>query len=583
VSVSGSKVNAVDRTEVGLVAAPTPAPAANLAPRVTVAVGGPAAQLQVEAAPVDDELKPGTRIGEYEVTGKLGEGGMGTVYSGVHPVIGKRVAIKVLNASLSQDQSIVTRFVQEARSVNRIGHRNIVDIFAFGELAGRRQYFVMEYLPGKNLQVRLDQGPMAYSEALSVLGEVCDALVAAHGEGIIHRDLKPDNIYIAEAKSGERTVKLLDFGIAKLVRNESGTPQQQTRTGVPMGTPLYMSPEQCLARTVDARTDIYALGVIMFQIFTGKLPFEGASYIETVNGHLQQPPPRPGTLADVPPSLEALILQCLEKDPARRPQSIADVRQRLRDLAGALGTAVASRNTKTPPPLSTAAPVSVAAPRGKPLLVGGVALAAVVIVGGALFGLRGQKSVGAAPASAVPAAPQLVDVQVVSDPPGGEVTIEGKKQALRTPNIFHVPRAPLLHIRVEADGHHPFETTVAFADGDTEKSAVAKLVPLVVPGGRLRITTNAKKAAWTVDGKPAGGGGPTLELDELAAGQHTVRVVAPGFEPREEALPIRSRELSSLEWTLRAPSPHHATSRPTKKSSGAAGSDDVNATSGWGQ
>src|SRR5206468_3519585 len=131
---------------------------------------------------------------------------------------------------------------------------------------GGRQYFVMEFLPGKSLKQRLDEGPLPYGDAFGILGEVSDALVSAHAEGIVHRDLKPDNIYLAENKNGDRTVKLLDFGIAKLLHpgSDGAQPMQQTRTGVPMGTPLYMSPEQCLGRPVDSRTDVYSLGVIMF-------------------------------------------------------------------------------------------------------------------------------------------------------------------------------------------------------------------------------------------------------------------------------------------------------------------------------
>jgi serine/threonine-protein kinase len=540
-------------------------------------------------AQADDEAAgfgPGTRIGEYEVTGKLGEGGMGTVYSGVHPVIGKRVAIKVLNATLSQDPSIVSRFVQEARSVNRIGHRNIIDIFAFGELPGRRQYFVMEYLPGKNLQARLDEGPLSYEETFGVLGEVSDALVAAHAEGIVHRDLKPDNIYIADTKSGERTVKLLDFGIAKLVRGDHGASQQQTRTGTPMGTPLYMSPEQCLGRAVDARTDIYSLGVIMFQIFTGRLPFEGSSYIETVNGHLSQPPPKPTSLAEVPAPLEALILHCLEKDPASRPQSMADVRQRLRDLAAEMGLEAGRRTTSmqslkglgtvrtTPQP-----GVAATSARKRPVvLYGAILVIAAAAASAAVVGLRGKS---ASPSPAAAAAPQLVDVQVVSDPPGGEVTIEGKKQTLRTPNIFHVPRAPLLHVHVEAEGYHPFDTTVTFAEGETEKATLARLEPLIVPG-RLSVRTNAKKATWTVDGKPAGNGGAVLELEAVTPGTHKIHVEAPGFDPREESLAVRPRELASFEWTLHPTPARRAPARAPKKSKGGTASpDDVNATSGW--
>src|SRR5262249_20889468 len=148
----------------------------------------------------------------------LGKGGMGVVFAGVQPVIGKKVAIKVLNEELSRDSQMVHRFIQEARAVNQIGHRNIVDIFSFGQLPTGQQYFVMEHIPGETLASRIESPPMpTFEEAFAILMEVCDALVAAHGEGIVHRDLKPDNIYLATIKGGTRQVKILDFGIAKLL------------------------------------------------------------------------------------------------------------------------------------------------------------------------------------------------------------------------------------------------------------------------------------------------------------------------------------------------------------------------------
>ncbi|MCU1277446.1 MAG: pkn9, partial [bacterium] len=289
-------------------------------------------------APVDDVLAPGAQIGEYVLTEKIGEGGMGVVWGGVHPVIGKRVAIKLLNPGLSQDATIVQRFLQEARAVNQIGHRNIVDIFAFGQLPSGRHYFVMEYLKGDSLKTRLSQEPpLSQATACTVLAEVADALAAAHAQEIVHRDLKPDNIFLCES-DGPPLVKLLDFGIAKLLRRvDDGL--GQTRTGSPIGTPYYMSPEQCRSKGVDGRTDLYAMGVIMFEIFTGKLPFAGASYIDTVNAHIGSTPPLPTDFAPLPVALESMILRCLEKDPDHRPQHADELRTFLRDLATTIGDA----------------------------------------------------------------------------------------------------------------------------------------------------------------------------------------------------------------------------------------------------
>ena len=253
-----------------------------------------AAVAAVQVAP-SVEIEAGDVIGEYHVIGRIGEGGMGTVFAGIHPVIGKKVAIKVLNAALSHDQEIVDRFAQEARAVNQIAHRNIVDIFAFGQLPTGRHYCVMEFLEGRSLRARLSRPPaLTHPEVFTLLGDVLDALAAAHAEGIVHRDLKPDNVFLVEDKSGGFRTKLLDFGVAKLLRRPSEI--GRTRTGAPLGTPFYMSPEQCRNRAIDVRTDIYAIGVIMFEVFTGQLPFPGPEYIDTVNGHLSRQPPRPSAL-----------------------------------------------------------------------------------------------------------------------------------------------------------------------------------------------------------------------------------------------------------------------------------------------
>jgi serine/threonine-protein kinase len=201
------------------------------------------------------QLAAGTAVGEYVIDGKLGEGGMGTVYAATHPLIGKRAAIKVINLGLTTDGTAVQRFIQEARAVNQIRHGNIVDIFSFGELPDGRRYFVMEYLEGVSLADRVKEGGMSLREAIEILDQVCDALEAAHEKGIVHRDLKPDNVFLVRTRGGRSVVKLLDFGIAKLSTTGS---MQKTRTGIVMGTPAYMSPEQGRGKSVDPRTDIYA-------------------------------------------------------------------------------------------------------------------------------------------------------------------------------------------------------------------------------------------------------------------------------------------------------------------------------------
>src|SRR4051812_23468286 len=251
-------------------------------------------------------------VGEYRVLRKIGEGGMGSVYSAVQPVIGKRVAIKVLAPQIAAHPELVRRFIDEARAVNKIGHPNIVDIFSFGWLPDQRHYFVMEYLEGRSLADHLKAAAISRVEAGRLLGQICGALEAAHQAGIVHRDLKPDNIWVAQPKHGDSFAKLLDFGIAKLMVETDNT--AKTQTGAIMGTPAYMAPEQCRGVGVEARTDIYALGVILYEMFTGQTPFRG-NFVELITHHLSTVPSPPSTLRAISKPLERLILACLEKDP----------------------------------------------------------------------------------------------------------------------------------------------------------------------------------------------------------------------------------------------------------------------------
>ncbi|HRI71204.1 MAG TPA: serine/threonine-protein kinase, partial [Polyangium sp.] len=217
--------------------------------------------------PTDLSLKTGHVVGEYRIERKIGEGGFGAVYSAVHPVIGKSAAIKVLSPQFSADPVMVSRFISEARAVNQIRNRGIIDIFAFGKLDDGRQYYIMELLEGKTLEEYLrERGRLRPAEALPLLRQIGRALDAAHAAGIAHRDMKPENVFLVFDEDGTILPKLLDFGIAKLLGDSQ---QSKTRTGTPMGTPLYMSPEQCRGKQVDHRTDIYSFGVMTHVMLTG--------------------------------------------------------------------------------------------------------------------------------------------------------------------------------------------------------------------------------------------------------------------------------------------------------------------------
>jgi serine/threonine-protein kinase len=299
---------------------------------------------------IDADVPQGEVVGEYRVERKLGEGGFGTVYLATHPVIGKEVAIKVLHRRYSADPAIVTRFVAEARAVNQIRHKNIIDIFGFGKLSDGRHYYVMELLDGAPLDRLLARRErLGLAEALPILRGVARALDAAHKKGIAHRDLKPENVFLESDADGV-IPKLLDFGVAKLLGPQSGAGEDnpKTETGVRIGTPHYMSPEQCRGRGVDHRTDIYAFGVLAFRILAGKLPFTGDDTMDVVLQHLQAAPPRVSAVApSLPAAIDAPIQWMMQKDPARRPANLATAVAALEQAGRAAGLELPSH---TPAP-----------------------------------------------------------------------------------------------------------------------------------------------------------------------------------------------------------------------------------------
>ena len=317
------------------------------------------------------DLPAGFAVGEYRIEGVAGRGGMGVVYAAVQPVIEKKVAIKVLNAQLSSDRELVRRFVDEARAVNRIGHENIIDIFSFGQLPDGRQYFVMEYLDGATLAARLNRGDLSPSDFPNVLAQICEALEAAHAKKIVHRDLKPENIWISASSKGRPRVKLLDFGIAKLLETGERT---ITDVGAVMGTPHFMSPEQCNGRGVDHRTDIYAMGVLMYRLFTGQLPIQGQTYAEILAKQIVVTPEPPSTLAPLPPALDRLIMSCLAKEPAARPQTAGELNAALAAIFG-LPNPVSGPVSMGTAGLATI-PVSAAVKAGVPGVVQAVSVSA---------------------------------------------------------------------------------------------------------------------------------------------------------------------------------------------------------------
>ncbi len=282
------------------------------------------------AVPPSAAFEVGSTLGTYRLLQLLGEGGMGRVFLAEHSKLGRRVAIKLLRPEYAYQPEAVARFFGEAKVVNQINHEHIVEIIDFVDGQGAEKYYVMEHLRGQSLRELLDtKGALPLERVLKIVDQICDALAATHSSSVVHRDLKPDNVFLIERAGQTDWVKLLDFGVAKLLDTKPESKKNQTAAGGLLGTPEYMAPEQLSGKPVDARSDIYALGVMMYELLAGKKPFIADSFGEIVVKHLTLPPPRVSQSVNVPKALDNLIFQCLEKLPQNRPPSMLEVRQRL--------------------------------------------------------------------------------------------------------------------------------------------------------------------------------------------------------------------------------------------------------------
>jgi serine/threonine protein kinase len=296
-----------------------------------------------------EELEPGTTVGSYRVQSLIASGGGGMVYRAEHTLIGRSAAVKVLRRHISTSGEAVGRFVREARVVNLIRHPNIVDIEEFGQLSDGRRYLVMELLEGPDLSEQLrSRGRLPVAEVHEILLPLCAALEAAHAAGVVHRDVKASNVSFARV-NGTRVLKLLDFGIAKLLRPDAEAALLST-LGTRLGTPCAMAPEQIRGERVDHRVDIYALGVLVYQLLTGRYPFVADSLPELDRLHLEGAPARPSSLAPLPGSLDAVVLRCMEKDAGRRFDSVAAFLRAFADAVSAQATSdnVAQRTLGAP-------------------------------------------------------------------------------------------------------------------------------------------------------------------------------------------------------------------------------------------
>ena len=480
----------------------------------------------------------GRSIGNYVVKAKLGEGGMGAVYLGEHPLIGKRVAIKVLRDELANNEDVVRRFFNEARAVNDIHHQNIVDIVDFGKMpsgtGGEIAYIVMEFLDGESLASRLRSVGLRAPEVVEVIQQCCWALAASHQKGIIHRDLKPDNIYLCPRGPTKNFVKLLDFGIAKLT---GATDQHQTRTGTVIGTPHYMSPEQCQGnKAFDGRSDIYSLGVVMYELLTGQVPFPGDGFGAVLVAHLTQPvtPPRQIRPA-VPPELEAVVLRALEKERERRFQSMEEFAAALGDPAwyGAMQPRPSAQMATIVSNTGRGAAIGVPGPRPITTLSGAAsevsgpvplmprdelgggksraglwAVLGLLVLGGAGGGfwfLRNGATSGpttaaqpeAAPAAAAlpaPDAPAKVKIRIVSSPSHAKVTRADSTVVGTTPVSLEVERgSDSFDVAIALDGYSTAHRRIG-TDSDREIDVGLTAMALPPPAAPVKAAVAAKPA-----------------------------------------------------------------------------------------
>ncbi|RYZ40693.1 MAG: PEGA domain-containing protein [Myxococcaceae bacterium] len=455
-------------------------------------------------APPGEEVQEGTVLGNYQLERLLGEGSMGRVFQARHVRLGRQVALKVLRPEHARDSSFVQRFFQEARTVNQINHEHIVEIFDFvDESPHGHVYCVMELLRGQNLGVLLKEEGLTLARVQRMAVQVCAALGAAHQVGVVHRDIKPDNLFISQRSGQADFVKVLDFGVAKLMTAQTGVSLTGTLDGTIIGTPAYMAPEQAAGLPVDSRADIYAVGNILYEMLCGHPPFQASAFGQLVVQIITQPPPPlPSHLPSgepMPPALAALVMRCLAKEPEARPQQLAEVTTALLLLPAVTAEPAHLAPHLVPgeelerPTLRMRVPSVL---RDRRLQVSG-ALAALALVSGittwkSLHPVRAPESEvvqAGAPAAAgsppVAGATDAVTLTVLSSPPGAKVVrVDTGEELGVTPLTKALARQKVpSQLRVELTGYVPLERAVELK----QDAAAAELtVPLVKasPGPR---------------------------------------------------------------------------------------------------
>ncbi|QRK12482.1 serine/threonine protein kinase [Archangium violaceum] len=429
-----------------------------------------------ESAVVDRELQEGDVLGTYQLERLLGEGSMGQVFQARHVRLGRQVALKVLRSAFGHDSGFVHRFFQEARAVNQINHEHIVEIFDFVEDAKNgRVYCVMELLRGQSLSALLKEETLSVARMRRILVQVCAALGAAHQLGVVHRDVKPDNLFVTHKGGQADFVKVLDFGVAKVLTPE-GT--SGTLDGTLIGTPTYMSPEQAAGLPVDHRADIYAVGTVLYEMLSGHPPFVASNFGQLMVKILTEAPPALPSHTPagepMPQALARLALRCMAKEPEERPQQLSEVITAL--LVDTAPERVLPENERPTVPMPV--PAGLSGSR-RPWLAIALSVLGVLGAGFALWrGMeRGASTAVAEQSVAEARAPASITLTVNSLPKGARVVRADTGEVLGvTPLVTRQPRADApMGLRVELAGYAPSEHEVRL---DSPATLEVPLVPV---------------------------------------------------------------------------------------------------------
>ena len=405
----------------------------------------------------------GKVIGDrYRIIERVGVGGMGTVYRASQSGLDRQVAIKILKRDLSWDSDTVTRFHREARAMSLLTHPNTVRVFDFGETPDGLLYFTMELLEGELLTSRVErEGPVDVHASIRIVQQILRSLSEAHTKGIIHRDLKPDNIYLAQVEGhAEPVVKVLDFGIAKIVQGERAIDQLETQAGTVFGTPRYMSPEQAQGKKLDPRSDLYSVGILLYQLLTGRAPFVDDDAVVVMAKHIRERPMPPREITPdqpIPVALDRVVMRAIEKDPARRFKTAERFITKLELCVADIDREIAARRSR----FGAFRRWMAQAPRA-PLAAGAGILTAAVILAVYLVGradpVPPADPVAALPSSAVRASPPTAQSLVVQSEPEGAEVWSGGELLGRTPLTVMRPDGSELPVELRMDGFEPART-----------------------------------------------------------------------------------------------------------------------------